>query len=276
MILCVTAPEAFPYPCRDDEPASTLVDPRAYSTMDAVAPTRPEVAEVVEVAEVACEAAYADEADEADEACEADYADEAPSGITLDDLHEEMVATAAEARRGNRRMLEVLKNFGTVLDALSATVNDTHKAVRAIPAPGARPAEGTELPRDWALALVDLADRIERVSGGFSRPPAAGSSWWTGARKARAAWSEAWAMQADALGILRGHLAALLQRAGLKRLVVVGKPFDPHTMTALESAVDPAKPDHTVVAEMLPGWQHALTGQLVRPAQVRVSRIAAR
>ena len=198
------------------------------------------------------------------------------SGLSLNDLHEELIATSSEARRGNRRMLDVLRNFGAVLDALSATVNDTHKAVRAIPAASTRQPGDRELPREWALALVELTDRIERVTDGFSRPPAAAASWWPGARKALAVWSDAWAMQADALGILRGHLAALLNRADLVRLEVVGQPFDPNTMTAVESAVDADQPDHTVLTEMLPGWRHAITGQLVRPAQVRVSRFVAR
>lgn len=202
--------------------------------------------------------------------------DEIPSGLTLDDLHEELVAATSEARRGERRTLDVLKNFGSVLDALSATVNDTHKAVRAIPAATARQPDGGELPREWALALVEMADRIGRVSDGFSRPPAAATGWWPGSRKPLAAWSDAWAMQADALGILSGHADTLLNRAGLQRLEVVGKPFDPATMTAVESAVDPEKPDHTVLSELLPGWRHAESGQLVRPAQVRVSRVAAR
>ncbi|NQX02198.1 nucleotide exchange factor GrpE [bacterium] len=202
--------------------------------------------------------------------------DEIPSGLTLDDLHEELVAATSEARRGERRTLDVLKNFGSVLDALSATVNDTHKAVRAIPAATARQPDGGELPREWALALVEMADRIGRVSDGFSRPPAAATGWWPGSRKPLAAWSDAWAMQADALGILSGHADTLLNRAGLQRLEVVGKPFDPATMTAVESAVDPGKPDHTVLSELLPGWRHAESGQLVRPAQVRVSRVAAR
>ena len=201
------------------------------------------------------------------------YADEEePSAITLHDLHEELAANSTETRRGTRRMLDVLKNFGSVLDALSATVNDSHKAIRSLPTAANRQSEGSELPREWALALVELADRVERVTDGFARPPAARASWWPGARKSLAAWREAWAMQADALGILRSHLGVLLQRACLKRLDVVGKPFDPNTMTALESAVDPSLPDHTVLAEMLPGWQHA-DGQLLRPAQVRVSRL---
>ena len=79
-------------------------------------------------------------------------------------------------------------------------------------------------------------------------------------------------MQADALGILGSHLEVLLARAGLRRLAAVGEPFDPATMTAVESAVDAGKPDHTVLAELLPGWCHAATGELLRPAQVRVSR----
>ncbi len=203
--------------------------------------------------------------------------DDISSGITLDDLHEELVAATSDARRGERRTLDVLKNFGSVLDALSATVNDTHKAVRAIPAATARQPDGGELPREWALALVEMADRIGRVNVGFSRPPAAATGWWApGASKQLAAWSGAWAMQADALGILCGHADVLLNRAGLQRLDVVSKPFDPATMTAVESAVDPGKPDHTVLSELLPGWCHAETGQLVRPAQVRVSRVAAR
>ncbi len=193
------------------------------------------------------------------------------SGITLDALHEELIASTEETRRGNRRVLEVLKNFGGLLDALSATSNDTHKAVRTLPtvAPAAPPtSEGP--------TLVELADRIDRVAHGFTRPPAARPPWWPGARRQVDAWREAWEMQADAVSILRSHLAATMQRANLERLDVLDRPFDPNTMTAVESTVDPEKPDHTVLAEILPGWRNASSGQLIRPAQVRVSRIATR
>jgi hypothetical protein len=204
---------------------------------------------------------------------EEEYEEE--SGMTLDQLHEELIATTTEARRGNRRTLEVLKNFGAMLDALSATVNDTHKTVRALPTTQ-QPAEGGELAREWALAMVELADRLGRVAEGFDRPPAAANSWWPGGGKASAAWREAWAMQADAFGILLSHMDALLKRAGLVRVEVIGQPFDPTTMTAVESEVDPGQPDHTVLAELLPGWRYAATRQLLRSAQVRVSRHAAR
>jgi hypothetical protein len=203
----------------------------------------------------------------------AEESDDETAGISLADLHEEMVATSSEARRGTRRMLDILKNFGGVLDAMSATVSDTHKAVKTLPTSSAAQVESNDLPREWTLALVELTDRIERVANGFSRPPAPRAPWWQlGAAKAQTAWSQAWTMQAEALSIVRSHGQTLLSRASLERLVVVGRLFDPHTMTAVEFTSDASQPDHTVLAEILPGWRHSLTGQLLRPAQVRVSR----
>ncbi len=203
--------------------------------------------------------------------------EEEDSEITLEALHEELVASTEENRRGNRRVLEVLKNFGGLLDALSATSNDTHKAVRNLPAitsAASPPCDG--LPQSGALALVELADRIDRVAHGFARPPAARDPWWPGARRQVEAWREAWEMQADAVSILRSHLAATMQRASLERLDVMDRAFDPNIMTAVESTVDPEKPDHTVLVEILPGWRNTASDQLVRPAQVRVSRVSAR
>lgn len=194
----------------------------------------------------------------------------AESRATLATLHEELMAGTSEARRGNRRTLDVLKNFGSVLDSLSAMMEETRKAVRS--ASAASTAADDALPRDWALALVEMADRIARISDGFSRPPEPGGAWWPGARKRQAAWADAWAMQADALGILRSHLDSQLVRAGLERLRTTGQPFDPAVMTAVESAPDSDQPDHTVLAEILPGWRRSATAELLRPAQVRVSR----
>lgn len=200
---------------------------------------------------------------------ENDTENEAAPAVTLESLHEELMAGASEARRGNRRTLDVLKNFGSVLDSLSAMVEDTRKAVRA---GGTAASTDDSLPRDWALALVEMADRINRVADGFSRPPATSPGWWPGARQRHADWTDAWSMQADALGILRSHLDSLLSRAGLQRLRTVGQPFDPAIMTAVESTKDADKPDHTVLAELLPGWRRTATNDLIRPAQVRVSR----
>lgn len=200
-----------------------------------------------------------------------EYEPPAPAepSVTLASLQEELMAGTSEARRGNRRTLDVLKNFGTVLDSLSVMMEETRKTVRSA---GAASATDDALSREWALALVEMADRVARICDGFSRPPASGGGWWPGARKRHAAWTEAWAMQADALAIFRSHLDSLLTRGGLERLRTIGQPFDPAIMTAVESSPDADRPDHTVLAEILPGWQRTGTGGLVRPAQVRVSR----
>lgn len=191
-------------------------------------------------------------------------------GITLADLREEIIAAGTEARRGNRRTLDILKNFSSVLDALATTVNDTHRTVRALPAPTRQTDASTTHPS--SIALIELADRIARIADGFTRTPAASNSWWPAANRQLAAWQGAWNTQAEAISILRGHLEDALRQASLQRLQTVGQPFDPTRMTAVESTIDPSQPDHTVLAEILPGWQDSATGQLVRPAQVRVSR----
>ncbi len=193
----------------------------------------------------------------------------AEPAITLASLHEELMAGASEARRGNRRTLDVLKNFGSVLDSLSAMMEETRKSVRSA---GATSASDDALSREWALALIEMSDRLARISEGFSRPPELTGGWWPSARKRQAAWADAWAMQADALDIFRSHLNALLARAGLERLRTTGQPFDPAVMTAVESTTDTTYPDHSVLAEILPGWRRSATGELLRPAQVRVSR----
>lgn len=191
------------------------------------------------------------------------------SGVTLASLHDELMAGTSEARRGNRRTLDVLKNFGSVLDSLSSMMAETHKATRLA---SAATAASDALSRDWALALVEMADRSARISDGFSRTPVSGGGWWPAARKRQAAWADAWAMQADALDIFNSHLDSLLSRAGLERLRTIGQPFDPAVMTAVESAPDADHPDHTVLAEILAGWRRTATNELLRPAQVRVSR----
>lgn len=195
-------------------------------------------------------------------------------GISLNELHEEVVAISSESRRGNRRVLDVLKNFGAVLDAMSVTVNNTHESVRSLPRLSAQSVDNEGLFREWSLALIEIADRIERVSNGFSRPPDFRARWWRPREaKIHQAWFDAWNMQAEALEILRNHLRSLLSRASVEHFEVLGQVFDPNTMTATEFTIDANLPDHTVVEVILPAWRHTLTHELIRVAQVRVSRV---
>lgn len=196
--------------------------------------------------------------------------------ISLTELRDEIAAANAESRRNARRTADVLKQFGGMLTAMSGTLEDLHKTARttatqATAAAAVESASGS-LQRDHALGLIELADRFNRITAAFTRPPAATTSWLPSARKSLTAWQEAWSTQEDAFSILRMHLDDMLRKAGLERLAVAGQPFDPAFMTAVEATADATVPDHTVLAEILPGWRQGATGLILRPAQVRVSR----
>lgn len=192
------------------------------------------------------------------------------TGPDLQELHDELAAATAEWRRGSRRTLDVLKEFGGALEAVGGMVRDLHHSSRQAPSPA--PAASAS-PDESLLALIDLADRLARLSEAFTRPPAAASSFWPPARRALAGWQSAWSAQAEACAILRAHAEDTLARSGLRRLDADGALFDPAAMTAVETIIRPDLPDHTVVAVLVPGWRHLPTARILRPAQVRVSRV---
>lgn len=186
------------------------------------------------------------------------------------ELRGELAAAGAESRRTARRQMEVMKEFGTAIDAMGRMVKDLHSAVRdPMASPAAAPASNAA---GLLLPLIEMADRLARAAAAFEEPPAAPVPWWPGVRAAIAPWQAAWTSQRDALFILCSHMETLLARAGLQRISVAGFRFDPASMTAVEVLTDPLLPDHTVVAEILSGWQQSAGGQVVRPAQVKVSR----
>lgn len=202
--------------------------------------------------------------------------EEEAEDITLTELRDEIAAATMENRRNTKRMFEVLKQFGGVLDAMSGTVNDLHENARttatATVSAAAASGEGV-LSRQQALGLIEMADRLSRLRAAFDRPPAAATSWLPSARTALATWEAAWKTQKDALDILLMHLQTQLKLAGLEHQPVLGQIFDPATMSAVETTEDATVADHTVLAELLPGWRRATGGEVLRPAQVRVSRL---
>ena len=188
------------------------------------------------------------------------------------ELRGELAAAGAESRRTTRRQMEVMKEFGTAIDAMGRMVRDLHSASRdpmAKASPAAAPASDAG---GLLLSMIEMADRLGRTAAAFQEPPVAPVPWWPGVRAAIAPWQAAWTSQRDALFILCSHMDTLLVRAGLQRISVAGDRFDPGSMTAVEVITDPSLPDHTVVAEILSGWQQSAGGQVVRPAQVKVSR----
>ena len=194
---------------------------------------------------------------------------------TLNEVREEIAASTGENRRTARRMLDGLKQFSEVLDAISGTVNDVHRQLRAENAARTSASSaGAEnrLPQAHLMGLVELADRLRRLTLAFERQPPQGSAWWPGTARRLQAWEDAWRTQSEAVGILSGHLETLLRGVELRRIPVLGLPFDPTCMSAVEMVQDARVPEQTVLEELVSGWTHGPNGQVLRPAQVRVAR----
>jgi len=185
-----------------------------------------------------------------------------------DEIREDLAASSTEGRRNTRRIFDALKQFGSVLDALSATVNDIHSTARA--AQQTPTSSGSA--SSTALAVIELADRIERISSAISCEPSSPRSWWPFTKHALAPWRADRERLADSFAILSTHMATLLKTSGLERIHCKGLVFEPAYMQATEAVLDSSVADHTVLSEVLPGWREISTGAVVRPAQVRVSR----
>jgi hypothetical protein len=177
----------------------------------------------------------------------------------VQELRSELAASEAESRRTARRVLEGLRGFSTVLDAIASST----RSLEGSP----QPATG----QDLGAALMELSDRIDRTSEAFAREPAGSAGFWPWTRKAIAAWRNDRRVLAESIGILMLQKNSLLAQAGLERIPCAGKRFDPACMAASEVVVDAGVPDHTVLSETLPGWREA-GGRIIRFAQVRVSR----
>jgi molecular chaperone GrpE (heat shock protein) len=206
-----------------------------------------------------------DEEDVEEETLEDEEDAEDPHDEILGEIRDELAATSTENRRNTRRIFDALKQFGGVLDALSAAVNDIHSTARAQAQPAARTT-------DPSLDIIELADRVDRISVAFAREPSSVVSWWPPTRRAIEAWRADRVRLGDSLTILSSHVHALLKNSGIERIACEGELFDPSCMCADEAVLDPSVDDHTVLSEILPGWRNAASGRLVRPAHVRVSR----
>jgi molecular chaperone GrpE (heat shock protein) len=178
----------------------------------------------------------------------------------LASFYEQLAALGAESRRANRRTTEAfsqwgdtLQKFETELDRLRTQLNDR----------AADRADDDGLPRAHCLALLELLDRLQRLQKAFAAPPT--GSWWAGDKR----WRKVWSTQHDAFDIVVGHLETLLQQAGVERLPTLDEPFDPAVMVAVATEPDADLPHHTVLEEILPGYQRH--GELLRPAQVKLS-----
>lgn len=75
---------------------------------------------------------------------------------------------------------------------------------------------------------------------------------------------------ADGVGMVLKQFVDTLGRAGIKRIVAVGSPFDPSQHEAIQQVETDEHPAGTVVAEVQPGY--VLGDRLVRAAMVVVAK----
>ena len=186
----------------------------------------------------------------------------APAGEipSLYAFFEEHVALRNEVRKGNRKTAETFSKFGEVLEGMRE--DSVRLRERLGPSGPSETASGT--PRNLALAMVDVCDRVARLESAARSLDGAG--WLTRLRS-----HNDWNQQAGALSILSEHLQQLLGEAGVRRIdATSGQPFNPLHMkaTGLDGPA-PGEGESLVVAEeLLPGYR--IGDQCLRPAEVHL------
>jgi molecular chaperone GrpE (heat shock protein) len=143
-----------------------------------------------------------------------------------------------------------------------------------------RQAEQTRQRRETIELLVDLRDRLARGRATAVEQMEAVQRWLAAPswlerllsarrRRAQALLEAVRAMdQGYAFGLSR--IDEALGWQGVAEIVCLGRPFDPHKMTAVDVEETSDYPDGTVVDVYLPGYEWK--GELLRLARVKVSR----
>lgn len=80
----------------------------------------------------------------------------------------------------------------------------------------------------------------------------------------------AWDSMRDGYRLIGNRLRRSLESCGIRRIRTVGRPADPHSMTVVEVADDPARAPGTVIEELRPGY--AWNDRVLRFAEVRAVR----
>lgn len=186
---------------------------------------------------------------------------EPPVEPDLYSFYEQLIVANAENRKGNRRTAEAFSRWG---DILTGFESDLHLVREQLSRRELTIMENAPLPRKYCLALIELFDRLHRISQAFDSTPA--TSWW---RRDDAEWRKIWETQQKAFLILTGHFRDLLSGEGIKRMKCLGRPFDPAEMTAIDTDSNHREIDNLVVEEYAPGYyRHE---ELLRPAQVKIN-----
>jgi molecular chaperone GrpE len=173
---------------------------------------------------------------------------------------EQLAVLNTESRRANRRTAESLSQWSEAFARFESQLDRVRElAAQSLAARG--PAEG--LSRRHCLALVEILDRLQRIAVAFARTP---TRPWLGGD---GAWRRAWESQRQALAIATDHFETLLRKEGVARVEALGKPFDPHHMTAVAVEATRQHPPQTVIEETARGY--LWNGELLRAAQVKLA-----
>lgn len=190
-----------------------------------------------------------------------DEDDVEPDAPDLYSFYSQWAAANAETRKNNRRTAEAFSQWGDTLGRFDGDLKLLREQLQRL---STTTSSSQGLSRAHCLVLVELLDRLRRVAQAFHATPP--DSWLGGTRP----WRQAWENQRQAFDILLGHFEALLKKEGLTLIETKNSAFDPLIMTAVAAAPDESLPDQSILEEILPGFR--LRGELLRPAQVKVSR----
>lgn len=159
---------------------------------------------------------------------------------------------------------------------------ETLRAVTTVDVRGAEAAGSSavaQLADAWDACLAESSWLARRLSGSLlgrlrrAAEEAVGQAFEAGAAQAAEAYGDVGPALADAgqgLELVLLRVRRLMERTGLSRMDVLGQPFDPEWMRAVESVEADGLPPGTVAEEVRPGY--ALGGTVLRPADVRVAR----
>ena len=186
--------------------------------------------------------------------------------VDLYSILESLTALTQEHRLFSRKNTESMKSlensFSQLSEGQTSMLNKMEELSLSLAESHSNQPEEPKLQSPLPL-IMDLIQRVERLSREFSQPPVKTNLW-----NADKIWRHHWARSSKGISILGHQLHKQLEGLGLVRMDVVGKVFDPISMVALQSRPDALTKD-LVCEEVSPGY--FAEGKVFKCAEVIVS-----
>lgn len=201
-----------------------------------------------------------DRPDEYDEYDEFDQPDE-PDAPDLFTLLAELAALKNEVRLETRQVKAAFDQFSALFESLNANARRLQEELDR-----ERERAATQRREEENPLLLELLELRDRLLAGNAQAQRYAPGWF--ARRGGA--GDFVASMAEGMTMNVRHLDRLLVKRGVRPLEVLQRPFDPHTMRAMETAHDPNLPAGQVTAVLRDGFTR--DGQLLRVADVIVNK----